>query len=83
MGQVAKYFGLTEAAVREWVMQAERGAGTRQNGGLTSVERKELAELRAENRGLREDVDILKRTGAFLRTSECRVWGGRSGAVIA
>ena len=38
-GQVAKDFDLTETAVREWVKQAERDAGTRQDGGLTSSER--------------------------------------------
>ena len=36
VGQVAKDFDLTETAVREWVKQAERDAGTRQDGGLTS-----------------------------------------------
>ena len=56
VGQVAKDFDLSETAVREWVRQAERESGTRQDGGLTSVERKELAELRRENRRLREDV---------------------------
>jgi transposase len=35
-------------------------------GGLTSGERQELAELRRENRRLREDVDILKRATAFF-----------------
>ena len=65
-GQVAKDFDLTETAVREWVKQAERDAGTRQDGGLTSAERKELAQLRAENRRLREDVEILKRATAFF-----------------
>jgi len=65
-GQVAKDFDLTETAVREWVKQAERDAGTREDGGLTSVERRELAELRAENRRLREDVDILKRARIFF-----------------
>jgi transposase len=50
-GQVAKDFDLTETAVREWVRQAERDAGTR-DGGLTSDERRELAELRKENRRL-------------------------------
>jgi hypothetical protein len=39
VGQVAKDFDLTEIAVREWVKQAERDAGTRQDGGLTSSER--------------------------------------------
>ena len=42
MGQVAKDFDHTEIAVREWVKQAERDAGTRQDGGLTSSERAEL-----------------------------------------
>ena len=66
VGQVAKDFALTETAVREWVKQAERDTGTRQDGGLTSVERRELAELRRENRRLREDVEILKRATAFF-----------------
>jgi transposase len=43
VGQVAKDFDLTETAVREWVRQAGRDAGTRQDGGLTSTERLELA----------------------------------------
>jgi len=66
VGQVARDFDLTETAVREWVKQAERDAGTRQDGGLTSAERKELAELRRENRRLREDVGILQRATAFF-----------------
>ena len=66
VGQVAKNFDLTETAVREWVRQAGRDAGARQGGGLTSAERKELAELRRENRRLREDVEILKRAAAFF-----------------
>jgi transposase len=63
--QVARDFDLTETAVREWVKQAERDAGTRDDG-LTSSEREELAALRRENRRLREDVDILKRATAFF-----------------
>jgi hypothetical protein len=41
------------------VKQPERDAGTRHERNLTSSERRELAELRRENRRLREDVDIL------------------------
>jgi len=68
VGQVARDFDLTGTAVREWVKQAERDGGTRQDGGQTSAERKELAQLRAENRRLREDVEILKRATAFFAT---------------
>jgi transposase len=64
-GHVAKDFDPAGTAVRERIEQAERGAGTRDNGGPASGERRELAELRRENRRLREDVDILKRAAAF------------------
>lgn len=63
--QVARDFDLTETAVRAWVKQAELDAGTRTDG-LTSDERAELARLRAENRRLQQDVDILKRATAFF-----------------
>jgi transposase len=65
VGQVAKDFDLTETAVREWLRQAERDAGTG-DGGLTTSEKEELAQLRRENRRLREDVEILKRATAFF-----------------
>jgi transposase len=64
VGQVARDFDLTETAVRAWVNQVETDAGERP--GLTSDERKELAELRRENRRLQQDVDILKRATAFF-----------------
>jgi transposase len=66
IGQVARDFDLTETAVREWVRQAERDAGTRVDGGLTTAEREELNRLRRDNRRLQEDVDILKRATAFF-----------------
>jgi len=65
IGQVARDFDLTETAVREWVRQAERDAGTG-DGGLTSAERQELAALRRENRRLHGDVEILRRATAFF-----------------
>lgn len=51
IGQVARDFDLTETAVREWVRQAERDAGTRGDGGLTSAERVELSSLRGRTCG--------------------------------
>jgi len=65
IAQVARDFDLTETAVRGWVRQAERDAGTRSDG-LTSGEKDELAQLRRENRRLKEDVEILKRATAFF-----------------
>ena len=64
IGQVARDFDLTETAVRAWVKQADIDAG--RQDGLTTAEREELAQLRRENRRLREDVDILKRATAFF-----------------
>ena len=66
IGQVSRDFDLTETAVREWVRQAERDAGTRSDGGLTSAECQELSALRRENQRLRQDVEILKRATAFF-----------------
>ncbi|MET8311533.1 transposase [Micromonospora sp. A202] len=63
--QVSQDFDLTETAVREWVKQAELDTGVRADG-LTTDERAELAQLRKENRRLREDVDVLKRATAFF-----------------
>jgi transposase len=57
---------MSDPAVREWVKQAERDTGTRSDGGLTSTEHQELAQLRRESRRLREDVEILKRATAFF-----------------
>jgi transposase len=48
------------------VRQAQRDAGTRGDGGLTSVERQELSALRRENQRLQQDVEILKRATAFF-----------------
>ena len=66
IGQVARDFDLTETAVREWVKQAERDTGSRNDGGLTTGEREELAQLRRDNRRLKEDVEILRRATAFF-----------------
>lgn len=64
IGQVARDLGLNETTVRNWVNQADIGAGTRD--GVTIAEREEIARLRKENRRLREDRDILRRATAFF-----------------
>nr|CEL22190.1 Mobile element protein [Kibdelosporangium sp. MJ126-NF4] len=65
LGQVARDFDLPVTAVRAWVRQAELDAGT-PSDGRTGSEREELAALRAENRRLREDNEILKRATIFF-----------------
>jgi transposase len=64
IGQVCRDLDLTETVVRRWVAQAEVDGG--QRDGLTTAERTELAQLRKENRVLREERDILKRATVFF-----------------
>jgi transposase len=70
VGEVCRDLDLTETAVRRWVQQAEIDAGKRP--GLTTAERSELAELRRENRILREEREILKKAAAFFAKETAR-----------
>ena len=65
-GEVAKDANAAQPAAPAWAAHAGRDAGTRNDGGLTSADQRELAELRRENRRLREDVEILKRVTAIF-----------------
>ena len=65
-GQVARELDLTETAVRHWVKQAQVDQGKGPPGALTTAEKEELAQLRKENRELREDREILKKAAAFF-----------------
>jgi transposase len=64
VGQVCRDLDIGETGVRRWLAQAEVDIGRR--AGLTTDERAELAQLRKENRILREERDILKRATAFF-----------------
>ena len=64
IAEVATDLGLTISAVRRWVAQPDIDAGRRP--GMTSEEHAELAQLRKENRVLREERDILKRATVFF-----------------
>ena len=70
IGEVCRDLDLTETAVRRWVQQAEIDAGKRP--GLTTAERAELAELRRENRILREERESLKKAAAFFAKETTR-----------
>ena len=63
--KLAEKFEPTAQSIRNWVRQADRDDGRRQDG-LTSEERQELKKLRRENKVLREEREILKKAAAFF-----------------
>jgi transposase len=76
---LAREFEPTAQAIRNWVRQADRDAGRRQDGGLTTDERTELQRLRRENATLREEREILKKAAAwFARETGSIPSGGSS-----
>ena|SRR5256712_5209444 len=62
--RVAKQLGIGTESLRSWVNQAETDAGKRP--GVTSEERRRIAELEKENRELRRANEILKSASAFF-----------------
>ena len=69
---LAGEFEPTAQTVRNWVAQADRDEG-RRNDGLTTAEREELRRLRRENRRLREEREILSEATAwFARETDAR-----------
>lgn len=62
--RVARQLGIGSESLRNWVNQAEVDEGNR--SGLTSEERRRIAELEKENRELRRANEILKSASAFF-----------------
>ena len=65
IASLAKEFEPSAQCIRNWVRQADRDAGRRQDG-LTTDERTELQRLRRENATLREEREILKKAAAWF-----------------
>ena len=66
--ELAREFGCSAQAIRNWVAQEAIDQGKPLPGkeGLSSVEREELARLRRENRRLQMERDILAKATAWF-----------------
>ena len=62
--RVARQLGIGSESLRGWVRQAEVDGGHRP--GVTSEERRRLAELERDNRELRRANEILKAAASFF-----------------
>ena len=68
--ELAREFEPSAPTIRDWVAQADRDDGVRQDG-LTTAEKEELVRLRRENRQLRIEREILSKAAAwFARETE-------------
>ena len=63
--ELAREFQCCDQTIRNWVRQADRDEGRREDG-LSTDERAELERLRRENRQLREEREILKKAAAWF-----------------
>ena len=66
VSSVARDLDLWESVLHSWVRQAKADNGKGAAGVLTSSEKEELAQLRKENRVLKQERDILKKAAAFF-----------------
>ena len=67
VGAAARDLDVTESSLRNWVERARADRGNGKPGVLTTAEREELSRLRKDNRELRMERDILKKSGGLLR----------------
>ena len=63
--ELAREFEPSAQTIRNWVQQADRDEG-RRDDGLTTAERDELRRLRRENRQLRMEREILAKAAAWF-----------------
>jgi len=75
--ELSREFEPSAQAIWNWMRQAERDEGRREDG-LTSVERDEIARLRRENRQLRQERDILAKAAAWFARETGTIASGSS-----
>lgn len=64
VAHVARNLGVSESCLRRWMAQDDIDSGRRP--GVSSDEKRELAELRRKNRVLEMEIEILKRASAYF-----------------
>ena len=70
--ELSKEFEPSAQAIRNWVCQADRDEGRRQDG-LSTPEREELRRLRRDNKQLRLEREILSKAATwFAREADSR-----------
>jgi transposase len=62
---LAREYEPSEQTIRNWIAQADRDQGIREDG-VTSAEKEELRRLRRENKILRQEKEILKKAAAWF-----------------
>ena len=79
---LAREFEPTAQSIRNWIMQADKKEGRREEAlpGLTAVERDELSRLRRENKQLRVERDILSKSAAWFAREIGALSSGSSGS---
>jgi transposase len=77
---LAREFEPSAQAIRNWVAQADRSQGRKEqtSDALTTAEREELVRLRRENKQLRLERDILSRAAAWFARETGAVPSGSS-----
>lgn len=76
---LGREFEPSAQAIRNWVTQADRDEGRREDG-LSTTEREELGRLRRENHRLREEREILKKAAAWFARETDTIPSGSSGS---
>ena len=75
--ELSREFEPTAQAIWNWVRQADRDGG-RRDEALPSAEREELSRLRRENRQLRQERDILAKAAAWFARETGTIPSGSS-----
>jgi transposase len=68
IGRIARQLGIGTETLRNWVKRAQVDGG--QRAGVTSEDKRRIAELERENRELRRANEILKTASAFFAAAE-------------